>query len=275
MAKASSKRTRRSVPTRRLPSDVVRSLNSLRPPFDGWVARSIWNFENGYADLFTLRLMADLAVLLQEWQRRLAFEMSKRLFDIVFASLAILISAPLMLVIALAIWFESGRPILFVQMRAGRFGVPFWMLKFRTMRAAPSQFLPPMQKPTGDSPHLSRVGIFLRNHKLDELPQLFNVLKGDMSLVGPRPLSLNDSSAIPQNQTIRFAVRPGLTGLWQVTASNDAPSSVKVALDCEYVLRRGWAMDARLLLGTPRVLVLGESRHNRRFPGINDEKKAA
>ena len=188
----------------------------------------------------------------------------KTLCDRALAAALLIVLAPLMAAIALAVGLRLGRPVLFVQRRAGFHGRPFRMLKFRTMRVGAENELPglrarnemdgPVFKMT-DDPRATPFGRFLRRSSLDELPQLFNVLAGQMSLVGPRPLSLGEADSLSGQHRRRLTMRPGLTCLWQVSGRNDLSFREWMALDLTYVDRWSLGLDLAILLRTiPAVL---------------------
>jgi exopolysaccharide biosynthesis polyprenyl glycosylphosphotransferase len=195
----------------------------------------------------------------------------KRLVDYVVSVLMLIVLSPLMAVIALAILIDSGRPILFRQQRLGYEMKPFTVLKFRTMRQNADrgehrryieQTLTHQAKPNSNglykldrSDAVTRVGRILRKTSLDELPQLFNILAGEMSLVGPRPCLDYETEGFAEHHFERFLVPPGLTGLWQVTAR--AHSTFGEALDMDVSYVRGWSLslDLQLLFKTPFSLV--------------------
>ncbi|HOV77723.1 MAG TPA: sugar transferase, partial [Sedimentisphaerales bacterium] len=147
------------------------------------------------------------------------YRLLKRLFDVLLAGVLLAILWPLLLVIALAIRWTSPGPALFRQERAGQHGRPFSMLKFRTMRLDVDPFGP---SPKSDrDPRLTRIGKFLREYSLDELPQLINILWGHMAFVGPRPLYVSQIAEWNARQRIRLLVKPGLTGLAQVSGRGE------------------------------------------------------
>lgn len=171
---------------------------------------------------------------------------AKRVTDILLAGSALLISASLMAAIALAIRWSMGRPILFRQMRPGYRGEPFKLLKFRTMNAARDArgcHLP-------DAERLTPIGRLLRRHSLDELPQLWNVLRGDMSLVGPRPLLMEYMDRYTPEQTRRHDTKPGITGWAQVHGRNGLTWPEKFSLDLWYVDNWSLWLDSRILVRT-------------------------
>ncbi len=178
----------------------------------------------------------------------------KRLFDLALASTGLILSAPVWLAIALAILLDDGRPVFFAQRRVGRRGQPFTALKFRSMTLEASS--QPARQADQRDPRVTRVGRFLRVTALDELPQLVNILIGDMSFVGPRPLAESEVE-VGGNGRVRLsdypgyldrhAVRPGLTGLTQVYAPRDLPRERKFRFDAIYVRRAGMCLDLRLI----------------------------
>ncbi len=188
----------------------------------------------------------------------------KRALDLLGASLGLLAIAPLMLAIALAIKLEDRGPVLFRQRRVGRHGQGFQMLKFRTMvpeADALKEALRHRNEARGglfkiaEDPRVTRVGRFLRRSALDELPQLLNVLKGEMSLVGPRPLIVEEDRRIEGWRRRRLDLMPGMTGPWQILGPARAPLGEMVAIDYLYVANWSFWTDLKILLRTvPHVL---------------------
>jgi len=171
---------------------------------------------------------------------------SKRLFDLFFASLALLLLSPLLLVVALLVWAVHGRPILFRQARGGYRGSTFSVYKFRTMtdaRDAQGDLLP-------DEQRLTRLGRFLRAASLDELPELINVIKGEMSLVGPRPLFARYLTRYSPEQARRHEALPGLTGWAQINGRNDLTWEEKFRLDVWYVDHWSFGLDLKIIFLT-------------------------
>jgi sugar transferase EpsL len=167
----------------------------------------------------------------------------KRVFDVLLASIALLLLAPLFLILSLLILITLGPPVLFVQMRPGRKGLPFRMVKFRTMteaRDASGLLLP-------DRERLTAFGRFLRSTSLDEIPGLWPVLKGDMSLVGPRPLLVEYLPLYSSEQARRHDVRPGITGWAQINGRNAISWEEKLRLDVWYVKNRSMWLDLRII----------------------------
>ena len=178
----------------------------------------------------------------------------KRLFDIVCSALALLLLWPVLLVLWLLVRRNLGAPALFRQQRPGLHGRPFMMIKFRTMLDA----LDADGNPLPDEFRLTRFGRFLRATSLDELPELWNVLKGDMSLVGPRPLLMEYLPLYSPEQARRHEVRPGITGWAQVNGRNTLSWPEKFALDVWYVDNRSLLLDLRILLLTVKKVFVRE-----------------
>ncbi len=172
----------------------------------------------------------------------------KRLTDIIVATLALIILSPVLLVGCLVVLMTMGRPVIFMHERSGRNGVPFRMIKLRTM------LIDPDGKMT-DSERITRTGLLLRKFSIDELPQLLNVLAGSMSLVGPRPLLPEYDARYSAEQSRRLLVKPGLTGLAQVNGRNNLSWDEKLALDVQYVDAHSIWLDIKILLKTPLVVL--------------------
>lgn len=181
----------------------------------------------------------------------------KRMFDIAAAALGLLLVLPLMLLVATVIVVDSPGPVFFVQKRVGVRGKSFRMFKFRSM-ITDAEHLRDSLKPEHEGPlfkmrhdpRVTRVGAFIRRYSLDELPQLFNVLRGDMSLVGPRPPLPSEVAVYDQRAHRRLLVRPGLTGLWQVSGRSDLSWEDGLRLDLHYVDNWSLTGDAVLVLRT-------------------------
>ena len=179
--------------------------------------------------------------------------MTKRLFDIAGALTALLLLSPLLLGSALAVAAESGWPVLFRQTRVGLHGRTFGMFKFRSM-VKNAASIGPYFTSTND-PRITRVGRFIRRTSLDELPQLINVLKGDMSLVGPRPdVPAQQSLYTPADWAQRCSVRPGITGLAQALYRSESVGNQRLEADLRYVRERNFWLDLKIILMTIRRL---------------------
>ena len=169
--------------------------------------------------------------------------MVKRVFDFIASSVGLLLLSPLLLLLSLLVVLKLGRPVFFTQIRPGKEGRPFRMIKFRTMTNETDEkgYLLPNED------RMTRFGSFLRSSSLDELPELFNVIKGDMSLVGPRPLLMEYLPWFTEEQRRRHYVRPGITGWSQVNGRNAIDWEKKLALDIWYVDNRSFWLDLKIL----------------------------
>jgi len=184
---------------------------------------------------------------------RRAYSVQKRLLDVAVAGTGLVLASPLLAVIAVAVRVGVGGPVLFRQLRPGRDGVPFELLKFRTMtdRRGPDGALLP------DAERLTAVGRLLRRTSLDELPELVNVLRGDMSLVGPRPLLMEYLDLYTPEQARRHEVRPGITGWAQVNGRNATTWEERFALDLYYVEHASLRLDLQILWRTLGQVITG------------------
>ena len=183
----------------------------------------------------------------------------KRVMDIVGAILALVIVLPILPIIAIAVKLDSSGPVLYRQKRVGRMGEVFTLYKFRTMIDRADSLLEtllPMNERNGllfkmtNDPRTTRIGKYLRRYSLDELPQLWNVIKGEMSLVGPRPPVIGEYEKYEGDYFRRLEVLPGITGLWQVHARRDPSAEIYLALDLEYIDNWNLWLDVRILLQT-------------------------
>jgi lipopolysaccharide/colanic/teichoic acid biosynthesis glycosyltransferase len=200
---------------------------------------------------------------------------ARRALDLLIAGVGVVLAAPVMLVVVLAVRLDSPGPALFRQRRIGRDRREFTVLKFRSMRAAADsaphrRYVSQLIGRSGGErsedgglyklavdDRITRVGRILRKTSLDELPQLFNVLRGEMSLVGPRPVIAYEVEQYPQWYHRRFAVRPGLTGLWQVSGRNQRTYEEMVQLDIEYAEHQSLRLDVKILVKTIWVVLSG------------------
>lgn len=195
----------------------------------------------------------------------------KRLFDIAASAGLLVLFSPVMLIVALLVRWRLGRPVIFRQLRPGLHGTPFEMIKFRTMREAfddDGNPLPPKERMTS-------FGRRLRSTSLDELPELWNVLKGDMSIVGPRPLLMRYMPYYSDRELKRHDVRPGLTGLAQTNGRNSLTWDQKLAWDVEYVERQSFLLDMKIILSTVLHVVLRSGTVDAPPQGSLDEYRAS
>jgi len=172
--------------------------------------------------------------------------MLKRIFDILAATFGLLLLSPVILIVAWQVRRKLGAPVFFRQARPGLHGKPFEMVKFRTMRDAYDE----NGKPLPDSERITPFGRFLRATSLDELPGLWNVLKGDMSVVGPRPLLMEYMDYYTEEEMLRHTVRPGVTGLAQVTGRNATTWNDRLAYDVQYVKTQTLWLDIKIIFKT-------------------------
>jgi exopolysaccharide biosynthesis polyprenyl glycosylphosphotransferase len=192
----------------------------------------------------------------------------KRSFDLIVAVPALIVLLPLMAVIAVAVRSTSSGPVIFRQRRMTKNGRVFTMLKFRTMVAdadhAPHPKVADLTEPffkMRDDPRLTRIGYLLRKFSLDELPQLWNVVRGDMSLVGPRPLRIEQIEADPELLEPRHEVKAGMTGWWQINGRSDVELEQAVRLDLFYIDNWSLSLDLYILLKTVGVILLGKGAY--------------
>jgi len=200
----------------------------------------------------------------QQKTSKRGYLIAKRTVDILGALTGLIIFFPLFVLLTILIKIESFRaPVFFKQTRIGKDGVEFKMYKFRSMVQNAEELLPQLldkNEVSGamfkmkDDPRVTRVGSFIRKTSLDELPQLWNVLKGDMSLVGPRPALPREVNQYNAYHMRRLEVTPGCTGLWQVTARNSVGFEEMIELDLEYIKKRSLLYDIKLMIKTIRVL---------------------
>ena len=247
--------------------------------------RLAWDLENHNTQVIVVPTMTDVSaerlqvrplaglplVYVEQPQSEAASRWAKRAFDILGSLALILLSAPIMAAVALAIKLDDGGPVLFRQVRVGRKGSRFACLKFRSMVPDAEQLRArlesdndpdrgPMFKLERD-PRITRVGHLLRRFSLDEFPQFFNVLRGEMSLVGPRPALPAEVDRYEDHVRRRLDVRPGITGLWQVSGRSDLPWRETVRLDLYYVDNWSFMQDITILLKTARAVLKSDGAY--------------
>jgi exopolysaccharide biosynthesis polyprenyl glycosylphosphotransferase len=220
------------------------------------------------ADRVRMRPVAGLPLVHMDLPRaRGALQWIKRTFDVVVSAVALLLLAPVLAAIAIAVRFDDGGPVIFRQQRIGRNGQPFEFLKFRSMVTDAEAVLEEMRKfeqqdmgndimfKMRKDPRVTAPGRFLRRYSLDELPQLWNVLRGDMSLVGPRPALPREVAAYDNDALRRLHVKPGITGLWQVSGRSELSWEDTVRLDLYYVDNWSFTQDVQILARTIRAVL--------------------
>jgi lipopolysaccharide/colanic/teichoic acid biosynthesis glycosyltransferase len=192
------------------------------------------------------------------------YHVVKRIFDIVASAIALLLLFPVFLIVSIFVAFSSGFPVLFKQQRVGYLGKPFYIYKFRTMVRNAEDILkgrPDLMEEYNRNfkiehdPRISKVGHFLRKYSLDELPQLLNVIKGDMSLVGPRPIVVPELAKYGDSQDMYLAMHPGCTGLWQCGGRSATSYDERIALDREYFEKAGLRFDLYIIFRTVIAIV--------------------
>lgn len=195
----------------------------------------------------------------------------KRSFDIIFSTLSLFVLLPLFSIISIVIFFSYGRPIFFIQERPGKNGRIFKLIKFRTMKNLTDRVL-------GDEDRITPVGKLLRSSSLDELPELYNVLIGDMSFVGPRPLLVEYLDLYSEFQNRRHEIKPGITGWAQVNGRNSIAWKEKFELDVWYVDNRSFLLDLKIIIMTMKKIIQRDGINSKdhatmsKFKGNNEDK---
>jgi len=187
----------------------------------------------------------------------------KRVFDITVSLIALLLLWPVFLAVIIAIRFGSKGPVIFKQERAGRDARPFVFYKFRTMRTDADPF--GASPKSGGDPRITKIGKFLREYSLDELPQLFNILKGNMSVVGPRPLYISQIAEWNDRQKKRLLVKPGLTGLAQISGRGALTREQKLEFDVEYVERASFWLDIKSIFETAKQAIFRKDIYENQY----------
>jgi lipopolysaccharide/colanic/teichoic acid biosynthesis glycosyltransferase len=194
----------------------------------------------------------------------------KRLLDMILSVPAAVVLLPVFVSIAVAIKLTSKGTAVFKQERAGKDGRPFIFYKFRTMRTDVEPFGPSPK--SGEDPRLTKVGKWLREYSLDELPQLFNILKGDMSIVGPRPLYMAQMAEWNERQKKRLLVKPGLTGLAQISGRGELTREEKLELDVKYIETASFWLDIKIMLSTISQVFKRKSIYEKRYSLTEDTR---
>lgn len=200
--------------------------------------------------------------------RRLGYRFIKRTFDIMASLTGLILLSPLFLIVAIVIYIDDPGPVLFFQNRIGKGMESFRMFKFRSMVLNAEKLLEAMPEENRkefadhfklkDDPRITRIGRFIRKTSIDELPQLINVLLGDMSLIGPRPPLLAEREAYGRHLAAIMSVRPGVTGYWQVHGRSDISFQERIELNEYYIVHQSILLDLKILLETVKVVVTKE-----------------
>ena len=203
-------------------------------------------------------------------REKVGYYVGKRCFDVVFSLLMLILLLPLMLVIAVVITLDSRGAVLYVHRRVGLYGREIALLKFRTMCIGADRLTATFSEPQRaeweqrrklrHDPRVTRVGHFLRRTGLDELPQLWNVLRGDLSLVGPRPIPADELARYGTQRTTLLSVPPGLTGYWQVDANAEESYEQRMAMELHYAANANLRWDVRIIAKTVHVMLSGKNR---------------
>jgi len=194
----------------------------------------------------------------------------KRLLDILISLPSIILLSPVLVFIILAIKLTDKGPAVFKQQRAGKNAKPFTFYKFRTMKTDADPFGPSPK--SANDPRLTKIGKFLRESSLDELPQLLNILKGDMSIVGPRPLYLEQIEEWNEREKKRLLVKPGLTGLAQISGRAELTKEEKLELDVQYVEAASLLLDIKIILATFKQIFIGKAIYEKKYSQKEDTR---
>lgn len=204
---------------------------------------------------------------IQAEDKKAFYEFVKRIIDILLSVLAIIVLSPIFLIVAIAIKLDSSGPVVYSQTRVGKNEKHFKMFKFRSMVINAEDMLKdlkPMNEMDGpmfkikEDPRITKIGRFIRKTSIDELPQLINILRGEMSIVGPRPSLPSEVEEFEPWMMERFVVKPGLTCFWQVSGRNNIPFRKWMELDIKYVKERNLWLDMKLVLKTVKVVFNGD-----------------
>lgn len=206
-----------------------------------------------------------LVELMNHIKKRRKYLVIKRIYDIIFSLLALILLFPFLMMIAIIIKADSKGTILFKQLRTGKDGKPFIMYKFRSMCANAEQMRDgllehnemdgPVFKIAKD-PRVTKFGRFIRRTSVDELPQLYNIIRGEMSIVGPRPLALVETKNFSDYENLRHLIKPGLTCYWQISGRNQLFFKDWIELDIKYIKKMNLVTDAIIILRTIKVVIL-------------------
>lgn len=248
-------------------NDIDRMVERYRFVFERVILIKEQDGKFGLSSLQSLDFMNLLGLQVKNDLMDVSSQVSKRIVDVFASFLAIVLLSPLLVLIALLIKLDTGGRVFYRQLRIGKNGKSFTLVKFRTMHLGADQVLKdalsrdPELKKEWDSfqklkkdPRITRVGKWLRRFSLDELPQLYNIVRGEMSIVGPRPIMLNQRKLYGEAIKLYIRVAPGITGLWQVSGRNETTFSQRAALDVEYIQRWSYWLDIYILFKTIKVV---------------------
>ncbi len=200
-----------------------------------------------------------------EYANKPFYNVVKRSMDIVCSLIALVMLSPLLLITAIAIYIDDPGPVLFKQTRIGKDNKPFQILKFRSMKVNAEEMKAALMKQNQDKganfkierdPRITKVGRFIRTTSIDELPQLINILKGDMAVIGPRPFIEEEQKNLPSD---RLVVKPGLSCYWQISGKNSLTLGEQIELDRKYVRERSVIVDAKIIIKTMIVVIVGKN----------------
>jgi len=241
--------------------ELERSAKALPHDWVNWISRSKEFHNQKLIEGHLLSYLYFVLPLLHLALRKSPYKFFKRCMEFSFSLVALIGFLPFFALVALAIKMESPGPIFFRQLRMGFLGKPFWIYKFRTMTDGAelkNANVIPLHK-NQDDPRVTRFGKFMRKFKVDELPQILNVIRGDMSLIGPRPLSVDESLVTPARYLPRYAVLPGMSGLWQAFRPDLNDGVRKMRFDVVYARNMSFWMDFNIFFATFKVFVRGEN----------------
>ena len=235
------------------------------------VYRALRNLEKSSFRYSVVEMNGYKTLCVRERELSVGFAVTKRLADIVAASLALIVSLPITIATAIAIKLEDGGPVIYKSERIGQYGKKFYIYKFRSMKQNADK-LEDMLTPEelaryykefklDNDPRITKVGDFIRRHSIDELPQFFNILKGDMALIGPRPLIAKEVEVnYPEKKDLLLSLKPGLTGYWQAYARNNVgyENGERQKMELYYIEHACWKMDVKIVWRTAKVVLTGD-----------------
>ena len=235
------------------------------------VYRALRNLEKSSYRYSIIEMNGYKTLCIREREQSLGFVVSKRLVDIMVAFIALVCSSPIMLMTAIAIKIEDGGNVMYKSKRIGRYGKPFYIYKFRSMKKNADKLEDMLTKEElekyhkefklDNDPRITRVGEFIRKHSIDELPQFINILIGDMAFIGPRPLVEDEvKKYYSDNSDILLSLKPGLTGYWQAYARNNVgyENGGRQKMELYYIQHSCWSLDIRIIIRTIKIVFTGE-----------------